>query len=176
MAKIGRNDPCPRGSAKKFKRCHAGAPSPMNSDARIIAYNIKLLVSHGLPGVDDRPDNPVARATRNLMQEGQRFTSAAHAVLIDNRLLRWLGMFVQTAARRIVFFPGFAAPFDRLAGHGNPKPAYDVEFTLDHVTLDADHREWHLSKKVGEKPHRAAGKTIDVGEGSPQPAHPRRHG
>ncbi len=52
MAKIGRNDPCPRGSAKKFKRCHAGAPSPMNSDARIIAYNIKLLVSHGLPGVD----------------------------------------------------------------------------------------------------------------------------
>ena len=26
-AKVGRNDPCPRGSGKKYKKCHGGAAS-----------------------------------------------------------------------------------------------------------------------------------------------------
>ena len=155
--KVGRNDPCPCGSGKKSKLCHP--------DSTIIAYTIKLHISHGVPGIDDRTDNPVARATRNLMAEGQRFTSAAHAIMIHNGLLRWVGMFVLSAAQRIVFFPGFAAPFDRVAAHGDPKAAYDVDFALDHVTLDSDRRSWHLTQKVGGKRNRPAGKTLDVGDG-----------
>jgi len=32
MKKIGRNDPCPCGSGKKFKKCHMGREDELNLD------------------------------------------------------------------------------------------------------------------------------------------------
>jgi uncharacterized protein YecA (UPF0149 family) len=33
-AKVGRNDPCPCGSGKKFKHCHSGAGAELAHPAR----------------------------------------------------------------------------------------------------------------------------------------------
>src|SRR6266478_1510967 len=142
MSKVGRNDPCPCNSGVKYKKC-CGSGLVQPDGTRMIAYNIKLLASHAPLGVDDRPDNPVARAAKNLMERGQRLLSAAHATLVHDGVLRWLGMFVLTEAQRIVFFPGFTAPFNRMASGAKNERVHDEEFVLDHVTLEADRQSWH---------------------------------
>src|SRR4051794_454899 len=114
MPKIPVNDPCPCNSGRKYKKC-CGSGLVKPDGSRMIAYNIKLLASDAPLGVDNRPDNPVARAARNLMHSGQRFTSAAHATVVESGVLRWLGMFVLTEGQQVVFFPGFTGPFDRMA-------------------------------------------------------------
>jgi hypothetical protein len=42
--KVGRNDPCPCGSGKKFKKCHGGsAPSPTIDNDKLQVEMEKLL-------------------------------------------------------------------------------------------------------------------------------------
>lgn len=43
-AKVGRNDPCPCGSGKKFKKCHLnGEPPAMATDSRPICDKVNQI-------------------------------------------------------------------------------------------------------------------------------------
>jgi hypothetical protein len=121
----------------------------------------------GVPGVDESPDNPLARATRRLLEDGQRFVSFMPTTLAPaepGAALRWFGAFVLTEAGRVLFFPGLDQPYDRIAGGlGDGRGRFDRALQVDHATLEPDRRSWHLTGARNKR--QGGGRTQEVGAG-----------
>jgi hypothetical protein len=119
------------------------------------------------PGVDAEPDNPVARACRNLLERGQRFRHLAHTYFRDpSGAMRWFGIFVETDAGNVLFFPGFARSYDHVVGQrGDRRGKFSRALTVDHVTLEADFASWHLTS-ARSKQHQGVARTRPVGHGT----------
>jgi hypothetical protein len=128
---------------------------------------IALLAPPPAVGIDDAADNPLARATKNLLEEGQGFTRAANAIVRDATTGRehWLGMFVRTAASRLLFFPGFVERYDRMQGGGDQsgRGQFDRALSLDHLTLEPDLRTWHFTQRTRRARSQGGPATLDVG-------------
>lgn len=120
----------------------------------------------GAAGVDADSDNPLARATRTLLDSGQRIVSAIPAVLNEDAgAAFWLGYFVLTEASRVVFFPGIGFPVHGLrGGFSNGGGRLERDFRVDHLTLEADRRTWHLTEP-SRRQHQGGGRSLDVGDG-----------
>jgi hypothetical protein len=124
-----------------------------------------LLSRIGVPGVDDDPANPLARASRRLLDEGLRSVSAIPAVLVDapSDAPVWLGFFVLTESGRILFFPGITHRYERMQGGlWDGRGRFERELDVDHLTLEADQRTWHMTDRAGQE-RQGGGRTRDVG-------------
>jgi hypothetical protein len=177
MQMVGRNDPCPCGSGNKFKRCHGGksreeaassqqGQAPSAANLKPVEIRITLKSSFGAPEEDGSPDNPLARATKNLLTKGQRLDRVALAALqVNSTDVRWIGMFVKSSAGRLIFFPGFAAPYDRLARNEGPNRPIDISFAVDHITLENNLKSWHFTEPAETGRHAQGGRALDVGDG-----------
>jgi hypothetical protein len=167
MPKQSGNDPYTCGSDKKSERHHRS----QHEETLLVSKKGETLISLRAPppatGIDDASDNPLSRATRNLLQNGQRFERIVHTELMTQgaSAARWLGIFVVTSAGRLVFFPGFAQRYDRIAcgGDGKGNGKFDKAFVLDHITLESDLRTWHFTSHQKRPPRQRAGATADVG-------------
>lgn len=121
----------------------------------------------GVPGVDDDPVNPLARASRLLLNEGQRSISAIPAVLIEasSNLPVWFGFFVLTEPGRILYFPGITHPYERTQGAlSDGRSRFDRKLDIDHLTLDPDRLQWHMTNRA-RRVRQGGGRTRDVGDG-----------
>ena len=86
--------------------------------------------------------------------------SNAHAIAPR----RWLGAFVLSASKRVIFFPGFdfTPTWAIVSGTQSPDKRYDLQ--IDHISLEKDLRTWHLTSQQSTG-HAGRGQTIDLGEG-----------
>lgn len=125
-----------------------------------------LVARNGSSGADVAPENPLARATRRLLDEGHRTVSAIPATLSDQAgATFWLGFFALTEVGRVLFFPGFKDRFERIAGGlWDGRSQFDRKLDVDHLTLEANRRTWHITDHSRRRYQRGA-RTRDVGEG-----------
>lgn len=122
----------------------ASVSSDDRNDRTILELTWEMPI--GRQGVDDSSDTPLRRALDSLLGEGRpakRFIQCWFNS--PDRTLRWLGVFVHTAGDRVCFFPGFATPFDRVVSYDLDAPRWDQAFELDHLTIERDRRNWHLT-------------------------------
>jgi hypothetical protein len=100
----------------------------------------------GVPGVDNSVANPLTRATERLFRTGQPYSRLVQCFFRGpGEHLRWLGVFVHSAGNRVLFFPGFAEPFLHVVGYNDKTLRWNRPFHVDHLTLEADRRSWHLT-------------------------------
>lgn len=125
-----------------------------------------LLFASGLPGDDVDPLNPLARASRRLLDDGQRTVAAIPAILrAAGGDPFWLGFFALTEAGRVLFFPGLANRLEDMTGglsDGRGRFARKLQF--DHISLEADRRTWHMTDEAGRS-RQGGGRTRDLGAG-----------
>jgi tetratricopeptide (TPR) repeat protein len=144
MAKIGRNDPCPCGSGKKYKRCHLDGLQPVavhNASAQPSgAATPKPATSSRLPEgwtmvVDDLDE--LSNSAVDLVQQG-RLVEAEQVAL---RLLR--------------DYPDVNDGFERLAmvheARGDLTRAAEMyqralDFTIGRDGYDEESRDWYRNK------------------------------
>lgn len=128
-------------------------------------------IDRGSKGVDNDPNNPLSRAVNRLLIDGRPITSISLCLFgnINSSLhlkspLRWLGVFVLSAGKRVLFFPGFNFLPKSLQSFRGKAEQWDRTFEVDHVSLEKNLKRWHAtSSKSGEHLH--GGKTIPLGDG-----------
>jgi hypothetical protein len=64
----------------------------------------------------------------------------------SEQIARWLGMLVEGESGRVVFFPGLAAPTNRMRHESRGGFSIDRLFNVDHLTLEPDRRSWHATE------------------------------
>jgi hypothetical protein len=116
----------------------------------------------GVPGVDDAPDNPFARSVIKLLQEGTPHKRLSMAFFAGQQP-RWLGVFVHSAGDRILFFPGYAEGPRGVEGFINRVGFSNQEFTLDHVSLEKNLKNWHVTNQESGE-HIGDPKTVVLGD------------
>jgi hypothetical protein len=132
---------------------------------------VTIRVDEGAPGVDMDGDNPVARAARKSLETGSGASARVVPVLFRDPLdqaLRWFGVFVQSEADRVVFFPGLADKYDRVRGERDDGAGkFDQMLNVDHLTLEPDFKTWHVTPRGDSKraKRQSAGRTMPLGEG-----------
>ncbi len=100
-------------------------------------------------GVDDSPENPLARATQCLFLEGKPFTRLNKCFFLDpDGRMRWLGIFVHSAGDRIIFFPGFTELHQHITAYNGDIPRWDQEFRIDHLSLESNRQSWHFTEPL----------------------------
>jgi hypothetical protein len=129
-----------------------------------------LCFEHGSPGTDTDPTNPLPRATTSLLESGKPIEDISlclYGNLPGGKLdqdLRWLGVFVLSAARRVIFFPGYSFSAQLIGSYKGSAPQPHPSLTIDHVSIEDDLRTWHFTSP-GARKHYAGGKTLDLGDG-----------
>lgn len=125
----------------------------------------------GNAAVDDDPSNPLSRALRVSMEEGR--PHQAHALCFyqgdpgrrsSHQTIRWLGVFILSAAHRVLFFPGLATPPTWIETTSEGSTAPRRSFDLDHISLEPSNLRWHFTSP-GSAGHLAGGRTPDLGQG-----------
>ena len=128
---------------------------------------ITLTAHDGTPGVDRDAANPLARALNRLLRTGKPF-ERLHACYFDPLPMasgiRWFGVFVISEAGRVVYFPGLTQLHDRTFTSRGTETITRRKFTVDHLSLQADRKSWHLTG-TGTKPHVGKYSTTDLGNG-----------
>jgi len=119
----------------------------------------------GSDGEDSDPINPLSRAVNRLFEDGQPFKRLNMCCLSDDGdLYRWFGVFIKSAADRILFFPGCKKTIEPIVGfHGN-RLRWNQVFNLDHMSLERGFRNWHISSSKSTA-HLGKLPTADLGEG-----------
>jgi hypothetical protein len=121
----------------------------------------------GTPGTDTDPHNPLARALNRLLKSGKPF-GRIHACYFDplpmGAGLRWLGIFMYSEGDRVIYFPGLPEPQSQTLTSRGTGPIERRQFQVDHLSLEADRRDWHLTG-AGVKPHVGSYRTTDLGNG-----------
>jgi len=121
----------------------------------------------GAPGSDIDVFNPLARAHRNLFKSGQPFERLTACYFNPAPLafgLRWFGVFAVSSAHRVLFFPGLADRQSLTLRSENKDPIVTHQLEVDHFTLEASRRDWHLTG-TGTPVHLGRFPTADLGEG-----------
>lgn len=99
------------------------------------------------PGVDESPDNPLARATQSLFLEGKPFARINKCFFLDSDgKMRWLGIFIHSAGNRIIFFPGVTELHQHVTAYNGDELRWDQGFKIDHLSLESDRRSWHFTE------------------------------
>lgn len=129
-----------------------------------------LFSAAGAAGVDDDPENPLTRATRRLLAEGQGMVSAIPAVIAErpSRTAFWFGFFVLSEGGRILFFPAGAQRYVHAAGgRSDGSSRFDRALDVDHLSLEPDRQTWHLTDSTGRRRRgrQGGGRTRNVGAG-----------
>ena len=121
-------------------------------------------------GVDDDPLNPLSRAFQVLIKEGRPhqghalcFYSGEERDLRNASSFRWLGIFVLSAGRRIIFFPGFLHPLTWIKTTTNRSTSPRTSFNLDHISLEPLRQRWHFTT-ANSTYHQGGGRTQDLGQ------------
>ena len=139
MAKIGRNDPCPCGSGKKYKRCHLDGLPPVSAH-NTSATSSSTATPHGPPDgwtVVDGELDAISNRAVYLIKQGR----LDEAEKVGLRLLR--------------DFPDVNDGFERLAmvyeARGDLPRATDMyqralDFTLGRDGYDEEMRDWYRDK------------------------------
>lgn len=119
------------------------------------------------PGVDDDEFNPLNRAVEVLVDRGRPIAALHHSYFRALPLepsLRWLGCFVFSAGKRLVFFPGFDVAYSSTLVTKGGNGVQEKEFQTDHLSLEPDRRTWHLTMR-GSSGHVGPFPTMNLGEG-----------
>jgi len=139
MAKIGRNDPCPCGSGKKYKRCHLEALPPLaahNALARLSNAATPAGMPEGWTVVDNDLDR-LSNSAVDLIQQGRLDEAEA----VAQRLLRE--------------YPDVNDGFERLAmvyeargdlGRATEMYQRALDFTIGRDGYDEQARGWYRDK------------------------------
>ena len=128
-------------------------------DHRMVKMETAYRLNCGEPGEDKDVYNPLARAFANLLQTGQPFQRLVQCFVLDDRdqsskngqRIRWLGVFVYSAGNRVIFFPGFAYPMTEVHLVHQTEPKLSQPFQIDHFSLEADLRRWHITNEDSSK-------------------------
>lgn len=121
----------------------------------------------GSPGIDSDPNNPLARALNSLLNTGrpiQRLSACYFDPLPMATGIRWFGTFVYSDGDRLIYFPGLAEMQPSLQTSKSAGPIKQQSFKVDHLSLEAHRRDWHLTTK-GSTGHVGGYPTTDLGEG-----------
>lgn len=115
------------------------------------------------PGVDSNPQSPLHRSLDQLITTGKPFSRLALTFLSDRGgQLRWFGAFAE--GKRTMFFPGFTTAFDSIDVRRGPEPQLKRSFELDHLSLEQDRKNWHLTTQ-GSTDHIGSPSTLALGSG-----------
>lgn len=129
--------------------------------------SIRFSSHDGAPGVDSAPDNPLARALNRLLESGQPFERLSACFFDPSPMtasLRWFGLFVYSVGERVIYFPGLTEVYRQTRTARGPGATQQHEFRADHLSLEADRQEWHLTS-TGSEGHIGSFRTTDLGEG-----------
>lgn len=124
----------------------------------------------GSPGEDDGFDNPLSRALGRLFSDGQPFQRLVQCFCADRRrhrdcqTMRWFGVFVLSAAGRVIFFPGFSSSTRHVTVIRGVRQMWSGAFDCDHISLEPGCRRWHLTTR-GSKRRLGGPQTRALGEG-----------
>lgn len=121
-------------------------------------------MDYGAPGCDVSTSNPLARAISQLFKEGKPFSNLCMCFFKDtSATLRWLGVFVQSAGNKVIYFPSFINDFDQIQGFQGKSLQWHQSFDFDHITLDKDRSKWHVTSKHS-KGHLGSPRTLPLGK------------
>jgi hypothetical protein len=121
-------------------------------------------------GVDDDLANPLSRSVQQLIEEGKpiKRLSLCYCTEVDgipadtnSAVLYWMGVFILSAAGRILFFPGFAVTADHLLSYKGTKIVHDDVFNVDHLTIEKNFKSWHITSLKSKK-HVGNFKTLNL--------------
>jgi hypothetical protein len=133
---------------------------------------LELSLSVGENQVDDNPRNPVSRAFAALLGGGRPhdsqtlcFLNTSHDMHSEHSKPRWLGVFIQSTGRRILFFPGLISPIDWVEKSRKGSPPIRTSIQLDHISAEPARQRWHFTG-IGSGTHLAGGRTPSNGNGS----------
>jgi len=105
-------------------------------------------MDYGVPGCDADTSTPLSRAISQLFKEGKPFLNLCMCFFKDtSAALRWLGVFVQSAGNRLIYFPGFINDFDQIQGFQGKSLQWHQPFDFDHISLEKDHCKWHITSR-----------------------------
>jgi len=121
-------------------------------------------IGYGAPGCDTDARTPLTRAIRQLFKEGKPFFNLCMCFFKDtSATLRWLGVFVQSAGNKVIYFPGFINDFDQIQGFKGKSLQWSQLFAFDHISLEEDRSKWHVTSRHSEK-HLGNPKTFPLGK------------
>ena len=119
-------------------------------------------MEYGVDGEDSSESTPLARTIRQLFEEGKPFHRLNMCFFQGtDGILRWLGIFVQTAGNRIVFFPGFQEEYSNIQGYHDETKQWEQSFQFDHLSLEKCRTKWHVTT-TRSKDHLGSPKTLDL--------------
>ena len=119
-------------------------------------------MDYGEPSCDTSTSNPIARAISQLFKEGKPFSNLCMCLFKDTSAkLRWLGVFVQSAGNRVIYFPGFINDFDQIQGFQGKSLQWHQAFDFDHISLEQDRSKWHVTSRYF-KGHLGSPKTLSL--------------
>ena len=121
--------------------------------------------------MDDDPSNLLSRALQVPMKDGRPnqgyalcFYSGEERDLKKTSSLRWLGIFVLSADKRIILFPGFSQALTWIQTTTNKRTPLKKSINLDHITLEPNQKSWHFTNTNSTK-HINGGQTQDLDQG-----------
>lgn len=121
-------------------------------------------MDYGTVGCDTDERTPVARAIRQLFADGKPFSNLCMCFFRETSgTLRWLGVFVQSAAGRIIYFPGIRNGFDHIQGHQGATLQWRQAFDFDHMSLEQDRLKWHVTA-TRSTAHLGSPRTLPLGQ------------
>ncbi len=138
-------------------------PQKQNEDTLVITLNSE----DGFSGIDSDPNNPLARALNSLLKTGRPIKRLSACYFDPQPIetgVRWFGTFVYSDGDRLVYFPGLAEMQPSLQTSKSGSPIRQQSFEVDHLSLEAHRRDWHLTTK-GSTAHVGIYPTINLGDG-----------
>ncbi len=119
-------------------------------------------MGYGVPGCDTDTSTPLANAVSQLFKEGKPFLNLCMCFFKDtSATLRWLGVFVQSAGNRVIYFPGFINDFDQIQGFQGKSLQWHQSFDFDHISLEEDRSKWHVTSRHS-KGHLGSPRTLPL--------------
>jgi hypothetical protein len=127
-------------------------------------------MDRGSENEDTSVANPLSRSLNRLLGDGQPFkrfiqcfwAETPLAEELQNYKLWWLGVFIQ--GKRVMYFPGLKKTKQHVQAYKGNDLKWDREFDVDHISLEEDHRHWHITSQKS-KDHLGSLPTADLGEG-----------
>lgn len=120
-------------------------------------------MENGDPGCDTCASTPLARAINQLSKEGKPFSNLCACYFKDaSATLRWLGVIVQSAGNRLIYFPGFLDAFDEIEGFHRSSLQWQKPFLFDHICLERGRSKWHITSRQS-KDHLGSLRSLPLG-------------
>lgn len=118
----------------------------------------------GAAGCDADECTPLARAVRQLFEDGKPFPNLGMSFFREpTGTLRWIGVFLQSVAGRIIFFPGWATAYDQIRAYQGNALRWQQVFDFDHMSLEKDRTKWHVTA-TRSTAHLGSPRTLPLGQ------------